>query len=261
MTEQSNNSPANPRHLGIGTWISIGNPVITELASEFSFDWLLFDLEHGYLQESSLVSNFQAAGGKDIRLIVRAPSLNPALIARILDWGASGIMMPHVANAEQALACIKAMRYPPRGQRGYSGSARSFTFGLKGQQNQNKSAMPILMVQIENTEGVKNAEEIAGVEGVDVLFVGPSDLKLELDTNSNANAVSYKESLQIVCRAAQKYRKQAGILVHDPGSLEELIPYGFTCFAISSELGVIVKGYQGIISKTSELMNKLMFVL
>ena len=256
MTKKENNSQAYTRCLELGTWISIGNPVITEIASEFPFDWLLFDLEHGYLQESSLISNFQAAGRKNKHLIVRVASFNPALIARVLDWGASGIMMPHVTNAEQALACVKAMRYPPLGQRGYSSSARSFTFGLKGQQNMNKSAMPILMVQIENAEGVKNAEEIAGVEGVDVLFVGPSDLKLELDTNSNANAVSYKESLQIVGRAAQKYRKQAGILVHDPGSLEELIPYGFTCFAVSSELGVIVRGYQGIISKTSELMNK-----
>src|SRR5690554_3676968 len=168
--------------------MSIGDPVITELASEFKFDWLLFDLEHGCLQESSLISNFQAVRRKDIHLIVRVGSLNPALIARVLDWGATGIMVPHVSSPEQARACVNAMRYPPNGERGYSGSARTYKYGINKPEDIKKIVNPILIVQIENFEGVKKSEAIASVDGVDILFVGPSDLKYELSIHSGKKA-------------------------------------------------------------------------
>jgi 2-keto-3-deoxy-L-rhamnonate aldolase RhmA len=250
---KKNEKPDKSRSFGLGTWISIGDPVITELASAFKFDWLLFDLEHGCLQESSLIPNFQAVRRKDLKLIVRVGSLDPALIARVLDWGATGIMMPHVTSADQAIACLKAMRYPPSGERGYSGSARVYNYGLSRPDAPDKVPVPGFMAQIEDAEGVKNAEEIASVEGVDVLFVGPSDLKHELSSHSGKKSVDFNDALKIVCKAAHNHNKQAGILIQDTTNLEELLKKGFSCFAISSDIKILSRGYHSIISKSNQL--------
>ncbi|WP_428666990.1 HpcH/HpaI aldolase family protein [Runella sp.] len=231
-----NNSDSGP--LGTGTWLSIGSPIIAELASECGFDWLLLDMEHGCMTEATVLANLQAAKREGIKLIVRVGSLDTALIARVLDWGASGIMLPHVSTAEQAEACVKAMNYPPKGTRGYSSSSRVFNYGLNVQQNQ-----LLFIPQIEDCEGVQNAENIAAVDGVNVLFIGPADLKLDLSTRPSHESISYEKAIQQVSAAAKKYQKQAGILVRNPDDLPKLKEYGFTCLAIGSDLGFIREGF------------------
>ncbi|RRB02514.1 HpcH/HpaI aldolase family protein [Larkinella rosea] len=228
------------RQLGTGTWLSIGSPVIAELAAACGFDWLLFDLEHGCLTESGLLANLQAAKREGVRLIVRVGSMDSALIARVLDWGASGIMLPHVSTAEQARECVKAMNYPPIGTRGYSSSARSFSYGLHVQQN--TLQQPLFIPQIENEEGVLKAESIAAVDGVDILFVGPADLKLDLSIRRPTPPISYETALQQVSLAAKNQQKQAGILVRNRDDLPALKHWGYSCLAIGSDLGMIRDG-------------------
>jgi len=238
--------------LGQGTWITIGSPIITELVANYPFDWLLFDMEHGYLTENSLMGNMQAVRRSEIKQIVRVPSLNPAFIARVLDWGASGIMMPHVSSSEQAMACVDAMRYPPYGNRGYSGQVRSFKYGLKTPTDIESINPPLLVVQIEDYEGVLNAEAIAQVNGVDVLFIGPSDLKLDLSARNGAT-LEFKEAIKIVADAANKCQKQAGILVKNIRDIPEYTKLGYSCLAIDSDLGILRNGYQSIIAKIKNL--------
>lgn len=235
------NQKPDSRQLGTGTWLSIGSPVIAELAAACGFDWLLFDLEHGCLTESGLIANLQAAKRDNVKLIVRVGSLDSALIARVLDWGASGIMLPHVSTAEQAEACVKAMNYPPVGTRGFSSSSRVFTYGLHVPQN--SLQRPLFLPQIEDYEGVLNAESIAAVDGVDILFVGPADLKLDFSTRSPSPPISYETALQQVSSAAQNHQKQAGILVRNPDDLPSLKEWGYSCLAIGSDLGMIRDGF------------------
>lgn len=237
---------------GRGTWITIGSPIITEIVSNYPFDWLLFDMEHGYLTESSLLPNMQAVRKNKIKQIVRVPALDPSLIARALDRGASGIMVPHVSSDNQARACVDTIRYPPCGNRGYSGQARCFNYGLDTPGDAREADLPFLMVQIENWEGVMNADSIAQVNGVDVLFIGPSDLKLELSVR-HGERMEFNDALKIVADAAVKGGKQAGILVKNPEDIPEYIALGFTCFAIGSDLGIVQKGYQ-FLTKQLELL-------
>ena len=103
----------------LGTWLSIGSPVIAELAADSGFDWLLFDLEHGSGSEAALLPQLQAIRGTDTAGIVRVGAPHPDLIARVLDWGAQGIMVPHVNSAAEASNIVQAAHYPPRGSRGY----------------------------------------------------------------------------------------------------------------------------------------------
>ncbi len=231
------------RKLGTGTWLSSGSAVIAELVSNLPFSWLLFDLEHGCLTEASLLSNLQAVRRNDVHLIVRVPCIDKPLINRILDWGASGIMIPGVRDQAMAERSIQAICYPPRGNRGYSGTTRAYGYGLRRPADAGQHPKPLLIAQIEDHEGVSNIDAIAGVEGVDILFAGPSDLTLNLDVYNGKYPLNYDEALQKIVNAALKHKKQAGILVSDTSQWDAMKKSGFTCCAVMSDLGVLREGY------------------
>jgi 2-keto-3-deoxy-L-rhamnonate aldolase RhmA len=231
------------RLLGMGTWLSIGSPIIAELASECGFDWLLVDTEHGCINESGILACLQAANRKGVKIIVRVGSLDEASMARILDWGASGIMLPHVTTVEQAERCVQAMRYPPYGKRGFSSSARTFKFGLDTPKNMSEYIAPLFLAQIENYEGVINSRDIAAVEGVDMLFVGPADLSLDLSCRTDEQQLQYDEALRIVNESARLSGKQTGILVRNPNKLKDLREVGFSCMAMGSDISYLREGF------------------
>lgn len=226
----------------LGTWLSIGSPVIAELAAQSGFDWLLFDLEHGCASESALLAQLQAA--HDVTKIVRVGAPHADLIARVLDWGADGIMVPHVSSAAEAEACVKAMRYPPRGTRGVSRSVRAYGYGLQPFE----PAEPIFFAQIETLEAVERAAEIAQVDGVDVLFVGPADLQFDIKARSLSATRDYAGCLAHVAKAAASAGKLSGLLLREHIERPRLHAIGFTHFAIDSDLGILRAGYQSILS-------------
>lgn len=174
----------------IGTWLSLGSAVVAEMASQCGFDWLLIDMEHGSMAEPAVLPMLQALQSHKVAAVVRIPSHEPSMIARVLDWGADGIMAPHVSSTAEAKNLVRATRYPPDGIRGYSSTVRAYGYGT---QSADGTTQPLLLAQIECLEGVRNAEAIAGVPGVDVLFVGPADLQLSLSISKGAPG--YDEAL------------------------------------------------------------------
>lgn len=230
-----------------GTWLTAGNPALAELASMYNFNWFLFDLEHGFLTIHDLLGNLQAIKNGTSKSIVRVGGVDPIQIAKVLDLGANGIMVPHVSNAVLAKTCVSAMLYPPKGHRGVSSSVRAFNYGLNVPSDIHANK-PLLFVQIEDVEGIKNADEIAAVEGVDVLFVGPADLKLSLKYQEGEDEISYEQALQKVIDAVKKNGKLAGILVRNFEDTPHLIEIGFTYVALSSDTAILKSGYQNIIN-------------
>jgi len=226
----------------LGTWMSIGSPIIAELAAQSGFHWLLFDLEHGCGTEGALLPQLQAMRGSSAAAIVRVGAPNADLVARVLDWGADGIMVPHVSSAAEAAACVKAMRYPPLGTRGVSRSVRAFEFGLRPFE----PAHPIFFAQIETLDAVERAAEIAQVDGVDVLFVGPADLQFDLQTRGSASP-GYDECLARVAHAAAGAGKMCGLLLRERGDIPWLRALGFTHLAIESDLSLLRAGYRAIL--------------
>ncbi|MCO5239420.1 MAG: aldolase/citrate lyase family protein [Chitinophagaceae bacterium] len=233
------------KHLQFGTWISSGSPVVAELASYFSIDWLLFDFEHGNAGEAQVLEMLRAVASQPVTVIVRVAALDPAIISRILDWGADGIMLPHVRSADEALRCVSAMRYPPHGTRGYSSSVRAYRYGTDVPAEAVK-IKPLFFAQIEDMAGVQNSREIAAVDGVDVLFVGPSDLRLDLEHNPAARIVSFESAIQQVADAANTHHKRAGILLRDYSALKRMQALGFSSVAIDSDIGILRAGYKKI---------------
>lgn len=237
----------------IGTWLSIGSPVIAELAAASGFDWLLFDLEHGAHSDAVLLGNLQAIKGTPALPIVRVGAPHPDLILRALDWGSAGIMVPHVESAAEAAGCLQAIHYPPRGRRGISRSARVYEYGLRPMPAPPDLPSPVLFAQIETLQGVQQVDEIAAVDGVDVLFVGPADLAFDLSVRRNGHTPAYEDCLARVAAAARAHGKQAGILVRTMSDIPALRDRGFTHFAVESDLGIIRNRYTQLLEGTREL--------
>lgn len=249
----SNTLPKNLRDTAgtIGTWMSIGSPIIAELAAASGFDWLLFDFEHGCASEPSLIGNLQALNGTPCVPIVRVGAPHPDFLMRVLDWGAGGVMVPHIESAAAAAACVQSVCYPPRGHRGFSRSVRAYCYGLRPPVTE-PARKPVFIAQIETREGVRNASAIAAVDGVDMLFVGPADLSFDIaarpgDLDPHAD---YDACLQTVLAAARAAGKSAGILVRNSADIGPLSKMGFQHLAIDSDIGILRSHYQKLLPAT-----------
>lgn len=241
----------NANAVRLGTWLSLGSSAAAELAADSGFDWLLFDLEHGCGGEAPLFANLQATRGAQLARIVRVGAPHPELILRVLDWGADGIMVPHVSSVEEAEACVQAAHYAPRGRRGFSRTVRAYGYGLRAPVEGNPLPRPLILAQIETLEGVDHAAAIAVVDGVDALFVGPADLAFDL--KQRAGARSYDACLDAVASAAAAAGKQAGILLRNPDDLARLRARGFNWLAVDSDLALLREGFRRIVERKAAL--------
>ncbi len=226
----------------LGTWLSIGSPVIAELAGLAGFDWVLLDLEHGCASEATLPDQLRALKGTSTLGIVRVGAPYPDLIARVLDWGADGIMVPRVESKETAASIVSAAYHAPRGKRGFSRTVRATGYGLGGHHES-----PILMAQIETVSGVAAASAIAAVEGITTLFVGPADLRHDLEHSRSLELSDFDHCLDQILAAARDAGKEAGILVRDPAEVTRHAERGFTRLAVDSDLAILRQAYQTLV--------------
>jgi 2-keto-3-deoxy-L-rhamnonate aldolase RhmA len=224
----------------IGTFLSIGSPAVTELAAECGFDWVLIDLEHGCESEAALPNQLRALRGSQTLGIVRVSAPHPDLISRVLDWGADGIMVPHVNTVAEAQHCVDAAYYPPRGHRGVSRTVRAYGYGMRLPGD--SPPKPIILAQIETVEGVANVDQIAAVEGIDALFIGPADLSFDL--KARQSPLSYDDCLVAIANAAKTHCKGCGILVRHADDQVKLLSMGFTWLAMDSDLSLVREGFR-----------------
>jgi 2-dehydro-3-deoxyglucarate aldolase/4-hydroxy-2-oxoheptanedioate aldolase len=224
----------------IGTFLSIGSPAVTELAAECGFDWVLIDLEHGCESESALPNQLRALRGSNTLAIVRVSAPHADLISRVLDWGAHGIMVPHVNTVEEARHCVDAAYYPPRGHRGVSRTVRTYGSGMRLPEGE--MPKPIILAQIETASAVDQACEIAAVDGIDALFIGPADLSFDLKAQNAAR--SYDECVDVIVKAARGHGKGCGILVRHADDKEKIEALGFTWIAMDSDLSLVREGFK-----------------
>lgn len=224
----------------LGTFLSIGSPAVTELASECGFDWVLIDLEHGCESEAALPDQLRALRGSQTLGIVRVSAPHADLIGRVLDWGADGIMVPHVNTVAEAVHCVRAASYPPAGIRGVSRTVRAYGYGLRPPGD--APSKPFILAQIETVQGVENAAEIASVDGIDALFIGPADLSFDL--KAQAYAKPYDECVASIVNVARAAGKSCGILARHMDDREKLKSYGFEWLALDSDLSLVREGFR-----------------
>jgi len=160
-----------------GTWLQSNCPTFAEMAAAAGFDFIILDQEHGPGDERGAIDMMRAAAGAPATVLVRVPSSQPTYLKRLLDAGCEGVVVPMVESAEEAKAIVEACRYPPRGSRGNAADiARCSSYGFQGDYLKRADDNFLIVVQIETAKAVKNARAIAEVDGVDVVFIGPTDL-------------------------------------------------------------------------------------
>ena len=160
----------------IGLWVSIPDPGVVEMLAGCGYDWLLLDTEHSPMDAVATLPLMQAAAPYPVSTIVRPGWNNPVEIKKLLDCGAQTLLIPYVQSAEEARAAVAAVRYPPRGIRGVAGATRASRYGAITDYGKRADEEICLLLQIETAEALKHIEEIAAVDGVDGIFIGPADL-------------------------------------------------------------------------------------
>ena len=227
-----------------GTFLNLGSPTAVEIAAEAGFDWLLLDLEHGSGTEADLRNMLLACRGSSAAPIVRIRSVDPDTVKFVMDSGAAGIMFPYVSSVDAARRAVDAMKYPPMGTRGVAGAIRATRFARDWPQYFSEAnAQSLVVVQIETPEAVDAAEQIAGVDGVDVLFVGPLDLSVNLGHPGDFSPPEFVANLKRVVDACERHGKTAGIL-SKPGFVQQHQQLGFRLFALGSDSLSVVSGLQ-----------------
>ncbi len=241
-----------------GCWLNMGSHVSAEIVSGAGFDWVLVDLEHGSGSESHVFSQLQGIGNSGPTPFVRVESFEAARVKRVLDMGFKGVMFPQIQNTEEARAAIDYMYYPPIGKRGFAKMTRATRFGKEFDEYYELAKNGLLgIIQIETLESLKHLDEIASLDGVDVLFLGPADLSLALGVFGQWDHPLYQEAVKAVGLAAQKAGKAAGVLFFDLDEYSFYYDNGFRFLASGSDMTFLSNGATSIASQMREIRNRL----
>jgi 4-hydroxy-2-oxoheptanedioate aldolase len=226
-----------------GFWLNLGSAVTAEMAGLAGFDWVLLDHEHGPGGEETLLHQLQAVSATPAACLVRVAANEPPRFKRVLVAGAHGVMVPYVSTADEARAAVNALRYPPRGTRGVAKLTRASSFGARFDDYfAHAHEWLVTLTQIETTDAVANAAEIASVDGVDVLFVGPMDLTTSMGISGQYDDARFHDALGAVADAAREHNKAAGILLLDPENCPLCRELGYTVVALGSDGGAVQAG-------------------
>lgn len=233
----------------IGLWCSLAEALTTEVMAGAGADWLLIDAEHSPNDLRSVVAQLQVAAAFPCEAAVRLPSDDANLIKQFMDAGARSLMIPNVRSADQARSIAGAMAYAPFGGiRGFSVGHRANQFGRIRDYHHKARDNQFLAVQIECEAGVANAKDIAAIEGVDALFVGPGDLSTNLGAMGNPNADHVQQAIAQVREAARSAGKAAGILAPQKADADRYLAEGFTMVAVGSDLGLLARGADNLVA-------------
>ena len=232
-----------------GTWLNLGSNISAEIAARAGFDWVLIDLEHGSGNEADLVSQLQAIDTTETVSIVRIAWNEAPRFKRTLDMGAGGIMIPYVNTAEEARYAAAAMRYPPQGVRGAARFHRANGFGQHFESYFAEANDRLLtVVQIETAEAIGNAEAIAAVEGVDVLFIGPLDLSVSLGITGQMQHPDFRAAIKRVIAACQAHGKSPGILLPNAEMIPAAVEDGYKFLAAGSDGAAVAAGMKTLVT-------------
>lgn len=226
----------------VGCWVSIPSSYTAEILAGAGFDWLLFDTEHTPADVETVLGQLQAAAAYPVSSAVRVAWNDHVLIKRFLDIGAQTLLLPYVQNAQEARAAVSAMRYGPNGVRGMGGTMRATRFGRVADYVKNVEKELCLLVQVETAEALQNIEEIAAVDGVDGLFIGPADLSASMGYPGQLAHPKVQEAIEDAIRRIRASGKAAGILTLDEALARRYMDVGTLFTAVGLDAAILARG-------------------
>ena len=208
-----------------GVSVMFPSPHIVDMVGRLGFDWVLIDCEHGPISVESVELMVLAAEAAGITPIAR-PSVNSfEAIGQLMDRGVMGVQVPHVNNAEDARRAVEAVKYHPLGDRGLAAGVRSAAYGYgmsMSEYAENSNVETLVCVQLEEGRAVENVEQILTVEGVDVFFVGPSDLSQSLGYPGRPDTPVVREAIEHVFATVKAAGKISGSAGHTDATVRYL---------------------------------------
>lgn len=203
----------------VGAWLQLGSNVSAEILAKAGPDWLMVDMEHGPYDIPALVSQLQAIARYDVVALARAPWNDFVAIKQILDCGVMGVLVPYVSTKAEAEQAVRACKYPTLGIRGVAGSPRAAGYGMDGTRYlANANEQILVMTQVETPQAVANIEELAAVEGLDGIFIGPMDLSCSMGYFADPKAPEVQAAIR---RVEEVVLRSDKFLATVAGSIQE----------------------------------------
>ncbi len=230
----------------IGCWCSLASPISTEVLGIAGFDWLLLDGEHSPNDVTTFIPQLMALKDSVSAPIARPASNNPVELKRLLDAGFANFLVPMIESADEARRAVAATRYPPLGVRGVSTSQRGNRYGTVPGYFAGIDEQIGVLVQIESRKGLEAAVEIASVDGVDGVFVGPADLSAAVGHLDDANHPESQAAIAAVFDAIGQVGKAIGIIAPVEADARRYLAMGARFLAVGSDLGVLRSGTQSL---------------
>lgn len=221
------------RRRQVGLWLTLPDAYVTELCATAGFDWLLLDGEHSPADLRAMLAQLQAIAPYRSHPIVRPVEGTPAHIKQLLDIGAQTLLIPMVDNPGQAALAVAATRYPPRGIRGVgAAAARVSRWGQRADYVARAHEEACLLVQAESATALANLEGICAVDGIDGVFIGPSDLAASLGHPGRADHPDVRAAIEDAIVRIVRSGKAAGTLVTDEALARRYLDLGCTFVAV-----------------------------
>lgn len=231
----------------IGMWVTSGSPVVAEICAGSGLDWLLIDTEHSPVGLETVQSLLQTIAAYPITPMVRAPSGDAVALKQLLDLGTQNLLVPMVDSAEEAEAAVRAVRYPPRGVRGVgSALSRSARWNRVEGYLTKAGEFTSLYVQIESRAGVEAAAKIAAVDGVDGVFVGPSDLAASMGLLGQQTHPDVTAAVLGTFEAVRAQGKPVGVNAFDPAQAQRYLDAGASFVLIGADVTLLAQGSEAL---------------
>lgn len=238
VTDLRNGKPVS------GTWLSMGDPTVAEIVAGLDFDFVVIDTEHAATTLESVEHVLRAvdAARGNTAALARVPWNDPVRIKRLLETGPSGLLIPMVESAAEARTAVRAMRYPPDGDRGIAaGRASNYTHDfVESVETANERLVTI--VQVETRRGLENAAEIASVDGVDALFIGPADLSAALGAFPGTDDPVVVGAVEQIVEAAGAAGVPVGTLAVDSGEIDTWFDRGMDFLVVGFDAAFVAEG-------------------
>ncbi|KAF9036039.1 Phosphoenolpyruvate/pyruvate domain-containing protein [Hymenopellis radicata] len=239
----------NPRKPVVGSWLMLPGASLARMVAQMGYDFVIVDCEHGDIADAAMHSSVGAIAAQGVSPIVRIPAPENWLVKRTLDTGAHGILCPMMSTPEEAKALVSYAKFPvPLAQRtpgsisGVRGAGSPFApaaFGQgMGEYIATANRNTFIAVQIETVEGLGNCEEIAKVDGIDMLFVGPNDLcsSMGYPALDHANIPEVQEAIKRVLAAAKAAGKYAGMFCTSAEQVKARFEQGFDFMNLGADV-------------------------
>jgi 4-hydroxy-2-oxoheptanedioate aldolase len=227
--------------LQIGLWSSLCSSIAAEIIGDSGFDWILLDTEHSPNEIPDLVGQLQALQAGKTTPIIRPAWNDAVLVKRALDIGTQSLLFPYVQNVEEARRAVAATRYPPQGIRGVSVAARASRYGRTPGYLGKANAEICVLLQVETRSALNEIEAIAKVEGVDGVFIGPSDLAASLGHLGNPQHADVQKAIEDAVKRLKAVGKPAGILTGNEEEARRYIDWGYLFVAVGADVGLLAK--------------------